>query len=154
MKLNSESKHFRLTSNSYLNRISASENIAANLASTASLREDDELIINCTVNSSKPAAEITILLTPSVANIHDDESKKLDIVDFYSTRNKDYTMKSVAVARYKVNRYDNQKSISCIAENIPLDEKWETKRSLNVLCKFFYFIQMSKCCLTFIVCLN
>jgi hypothetical protein len=140
MKFYSSSKYFRFTSNNYINRNSVSESSGNILSSSITIRENDELVINCTVNISKPAADLSIWiahsLSPSFIDTNEDGMRKLDIIDFYSLRNKDYTMKSIAVAKYKVSRLDNQKSIICVAENLPLDEKWETKRSLNVLCKY------------------
>ena len=135
MKFDTTSKYFRFASNTNINKNAASENSRNVLSTSITLRENDELGINCSVSNSKPAADVSIWITQGV---HDeDEMKKLDIIDFYSIRNKDYTMRSIATAKYKVSRTDHLKAFVCVAENVPLDEKWETKRFLNILCKFF-----------------
>ena len=116
-----------------MNRNPINEMSSNSLSSSITVRENDELYINCSVNNSKPAADLSIWITQN--GLHDDDMKRLDTSEFYATRNKDYTMKSIATSKYKVSRADNLKSIICIAENAPLEEKWETKRALNVLCK-------------------
>lgn len=110
-------------------------NFPNGLATSISIKENDELIVNCTVNSSKPAANISIWIMPNHRTVGDDETRKLDIYDFHTFRNKDLTLKSTAVAKFTVSRLDNLKSVTCIAENTALDEKWESKRVINVLCK-------------------
>jgi hypothetical protein len=117
---------------------------------TVSVKENDELIINCIVNSSKPSANISIWILNrqnrrSMKNTANNnkrdydnnaEAKMINVIDSHTYKNKDLTMKSVAVAKYVVSRNDNHKLIACVAENAVLNEKWETKRILNVLCKF------------------
>lgn len=66
-----------------------------------------------------------------------DDSRKLETIDSYVTKNGDLTLKSVSTSKYVVSRYDNHRLVSCVAENANLNEKWETKRILNVLCKKF-----------------
>lgn len=117
-------------------------------SNTVSIRENDELVITCTVNSSKPAANISIWIWKRSSRrsldtnliTHDEDyesndSRKLDIIDSYVIKNKDFTLKTVASAKITPTRYDNHKIIACIAENSGLNEKWESKRILNVLCK-------------------
>jgi hypothetical protein len=113
-----------------------SANFANSLTSSISIKENDELTLNCTVNSSKPAANISIWIMPNHRASNDEETRKLDIYDFHTYKNKDLTLKSVAISKFIVNRLDNHKSVTCVAENIALDEKWESKRTLNVLCMF------------------
>ena len=110
-------------------------NFQNGLTSSISIKENDELTVNCTVSSSKPAANISIWIVPNHRTTNDDETRKLDITDFQTYRNKDSTLRSVAIAKFIVNRLDNHKSITCIAENTALDEKWESKRVVNVLCE-------------------
>jgi hypothetical protein len=128
--------------------------------STISIKENDELMITCSVNSSKPAANISIwvvrdsfakkrsILSSNFPNRfvdEDYESKRLDIIDTHSIKNNDFTLKTVATAKLTVKRFENHKMISCIAENPVLNEKWETKRTLNVLCIFILcFIRLNK----------
>ncbi len=117
---------------------------------TVSVKENDELIINCIVNSSKPSANISVWILnrqnrrsmKNAANNkrgydNNGEARMINVVDSHTYKNKDLTLKSVAVAKYVVSRNDNHKLISCVAENTVLNEKWETKRILNVLCKCF-----------------
>lgn len=133
MKFETTSKYFRFTPNSNINKNQLSESSRNVLSTSITLRENDELIINCTVSNSKPAADVSIWVTQGAHD--DDEMKKLDVIDFYSARNKDYTMRSITTSKYKVSRSDHLKAFVCVAENVPLDEKWETKRFLNILCK-------------------
>lgn len=99
------------------------------------IKENDILTVNCSVAISKPAANISIWLVPNNRLFSDKNSKKLSLQKFFTYQNEDMTLKSVAVAQFTVNRLDNQKSVVCVAENTALDEKWESKRALNVLCK-------------------
>ena len=103
--------------------------------SSVSIKENDVLTVNCTVNISKPAANISIWLVPNHRLFTDKGSRKLSIYQFKTFKNLDMTLRSVAIAKFEVKRGDNQKSVICVAENTALNEKWETKRSLNVLCK-------------------
>ena len=109
-------------------------NFSNSLTSSISIKENDELTVNCTVNSSKPAANVSLWLVPNHRSTNEDETRKLEIYEFQTYKNKDLTLKSVAMAKFQVSRADNQKSVTCIAENTALDEKWESKRILNVLC--------------------
>ena len=116
--------------------------------STVSIKENDELIINCLVNSSKPAANVSIWILNRQNRrsmksslrglVNDGESKPLNIVDSHTYKNRDMTLKTVSVSKYVVARNDNHKLVACVAENSVLNEKWETKRILNVLCKLYY----------------
>ena len=100
-----------------------------------SIKENDILTVNCTVNVSKPAANVSILLIPNHRMVNDVNAKKLTLHSHMTYPNTDMTVRTVAVAKFTVSRLDNHKSITCVAENSALDEKWETKRTLNVLCK-------------------
>lgn len=65
-----------------------------------------------------------------------EDARRLDIIDSYVTKNPhDLTLKSVSTSKFVVSRHDNHRLIACVAENSHLNEKWETKRILNVLCK-------------------
>lgn len=120
--------------NNNKNLLEKALNFPNGLATSISIKENDELIVNCTVNSSKPAANISIWIMPNHRTAGDDETRKLDIYDFHTFKNRDLTLKSTAVAKFTVSRLDNLKSVTCIAENTALDEKWESKRVINVLC--------------------
>lgn len=108
-------------------------------SSSISIKENDVLTINCTVNVSKPAANISIWLVPNHRLYTDKSSRKLPVYEFLTIKNMDMTLRSTAIAKFTVKRTDNQKSVICVAENTALNEKWETKKSLNVLCKTLIF---------------
>jgi hypothetical protein len=150
-------------------------------SNTVSIKEGDELLITCTVNSSKPAAILSLWVHKRQSqsqhhhsrsrlrrrrgtesdghhvgavkkrfdgkkpvddnsdndeeNFDDDEdSRKLEIIDSYVIKNTDLTLKSVSSSKFVVSRTDNHRFVACMAENPSLNEKWETKRILNVLC--------------------
>ncbi len=107
--------------------------------SSITIKENEVLTVNCTVDVSKPAANISIWLVPSHRLLSDKNSRKLPLYRFTTHQNEDMTLSSVAIAKFVVNRVDNQKSVVCVAENMALDEKWESKRLLNVLCKLFFY---------------
>jgi hypothetical protein len=193
LKLSSQSKFFRdlnsasTSSNPNLENIfSSNDNVVQDslVNEIISIKENDELTIKCSVNSSKPSANISIGLLrrpaasaassynsikkrdvifdlndlkPSSRNFnrladivddsddisfnndqsnHESEARKLDILDRNVVKNKDMTIKTIVSSRIVVNRFDNLKAVTCIAENSVLNEKWETKKVLNVLCNF------------------
>lgn len=122
-------------------------------SNTVSIRESDELLITCTVNSSKPAAVLSlwVMQRPSKRRRSssssrfghgpgdefdlDSDARRLDIIDSYVTKNAgDMTLKTVSTSKFVVSRNDNHRLVTCVAENPSLNEKWETKRILNVLC--------------------
>ncbi len=70
---------------------------------------------------------------PNHRLINDKNSLQIKLHKSYTVPNPDLTMKTIAVAKLSVTRYDNQKSVICIAENTALSEKWESKKTLNVL---------------------
>jgi hypothetical protein len=141
MKFFSNSKYFRTSINSqtqnrnYNNYLDKGDSIPVGLISSVTVRENDYVTVNCTVSVSKPAAQLSIWLSPT---IRDNEMRKLELIENYVLRNKDSTMKSVAVARYVAHKNDDQKALICLAENLPLEEKWKTKRVLNVLCESLF----------------
>jgi hypothetical protein len=147
-------------------------------ANTISIRENDELVISCAVNSSKPAANVTMwVLKRPINNYHqlirryaladthneidpnviehgggmdggpsmspsssahlDDDIRRLEIADRNVGRNRDLTLRTYVTTKFVVNRMDNHKLVACLAENTVLNDKWETKRILNVLCRHF-----------------
>lgn len=162
MKFYSASKYFRefFTPNRNDRQMKFNSESSFDSGSTISIKENDELMITCSVNSSKPAANISIWVVrdsftkkrsvlPSNYPLNrfvdeDYESKRLDIIDTHSVKNNDFTLKTIATAKLTVKRFDNHKMISCIAENPVLNEKWETKRTLNVLCKCILMLQLLK----------
>lgn len=168
IKFHSNSKFFReiytgnrdAYENVELNSKPAPENSLAYGSNTVSIKENDELVITCIVNSSKPAANLSIWILKrknGKNQFHDDEnlksnnnevdspnddyfdvndSKQLDIIDSYVVNNKDLTLKTVSTSKLIISRNDNHRLISCVAENTNLNEKWESKRVLNVLCSY------------------
>ena len=135
-------------------------------SNTISIRENDELVISCNVNSSKPAANLSLwVLKRPLTNYHkltrrnsildnqldnikfddeyssreaaslNDDIRKLDILDKNIAKNRDLTLRTSVTSKLVVNRHDNHKLVACIGENTVLNEKWETKKILNVLCK-------------------
>lgn len=149
IKFFSTSKHFseNLSGTNYINSLDSNSelvNKGMNLnygSSAISIKENDELTVNCVVNSSKPAANLSIWLWKKSIrrSLDEDESKKLEIIDSHSNKNKDLTLKSYASAKLVVNRNDHNKFVVCMAENVVLNEKWESKRALNVLCNYKLF---------------
>lgn len=187
MKFYSPSKYFRevFTNNREpyepLSGVGSDEAVMRNTASrqlvyssnTVSIKEGDELLVTCTVNSSKPAAllslwlmkrhhssahhsqpqrrqrqrelngkETDVALTDpdatdddSVGEFDSDDARRLDIIDSYAIKNTDLTLKTVSTSKFVVSRAHNYQLVACVAENPSLNEKWETKRILNVLCK-------------------
>ncbi len=121
---------------------------------TLTVRENEEFFINCVVDSSKPAADITF----NAAAVSPNENK---LIDFFSTstltsllkrssslaslishntnvfKNNDRTLKTVYSARLKANLKDHGKVITCKADNGFSNQKWENKKVLNILCTFF-----------------
>lgn len=125
-------------------------------ANTVTIKENEELSVACMVNSSKPAANITIwvLKRPytgyhrnkrdlSILNVNSEDDyitggnnedvRKLELAERNVVKNRDLTLRTSVSSRLIVNRMDNHKLITCVAENSVLNEKWETKRVLNVL---------------------
>ncbi len=141
MKFASNSKYFRIVQpgSSVVDEDNPMKSLKNSLTSSISIKENDELIINCTVNSSKPAANLSVWIVPNHRTTNDEDTRKLNLYESYTSRNKDFTLKTIGIARVIVNRFDNLKSVTCIAENTALDEKWEAKKILNVLCKPKFF---------------
>jgi hypothetical protein len=139
MKFSSNSKYFRIIQPGSSGSPDDENNFlryANSLTSSISVKENDELLVNCSVNSSKPAANLSIWILPNHRTSNDDDTRKVELNELFTVKNKDFTLKTIGIARIIVNRFDNLKSVTCIAENNALDEKWETKKILNVLCKY------------------
>lgn len=141
MKFTSNSKYFRVlhpgSSTSDDENSIKGINYSNSLTSSISIKENDELIVNCSVNSSKPAANLSIWIIPNHRSSSEEDTRKLDFSEYYNLKNKDSSQRTIGLTRFIVNRFDNLKSVTCIAENTALDEKWEVKKILNVLCKLF-----------------
>ena len=116
------------------------------IENTLTVRENEELLFNCVVDSSKPAADIRF----SVMNIVDSTKNSPDplmTLTYASTssltslvssntnivKNSDRTFKSTFSARLKANLNDHGKTLTCNAENGFSNQKWENKKTLNVL---------------------
>ena len=122
--------------------------------STLTVRENEELSLNCIVDSSKPAAEIQFSTSSlSTENIISPLSSKilkklqpaavqvassLDSMirsDTNILQNNDRTFRSEFRASLKANANDHGKIITCKADNGFSNQKWENKKVLNILCK-------------------
>ena len=107
---------------------------------TLTVRENEEFFINCVVESSKPAASI-IFSSNSDSPSTPDSNALSSVLSSNSNvfRNVDHTLKTVFSARLKANLKDHGKVITCKADNGFSNQKWENKKVLNILCKFFFF---------------
>lgn len=146
LKFDSESKYFGESSDTdYENNKIKNKYGTPNMVT---IRENDLLTINCAVESSKPAANLSIKLlknsnyqqfeTYNNENyIYDSSNDKiLPSYDYQVNQNGDMSLKSSLKSKYSPTRYDNHKFVACIAENQAMYEKRETRKILNVLCKF------------------
>lgn len=148
MRFNSDSKYFRETSDVDFelekNKMSYSG------SNTVTIRENEEFVVTCSVESSKPAANLSIWLLKNSNQqqfetfknenfiIDSLDAKKLDVYESHVVKNDDQTLKAVSSSKYSPSRYDNHKQIACVAENQGLNEKWESKKVLNIYCKFIF----------------
>lgn len=121
--------------------------------STLTVRENEEFLFNCVVDSSKPAAEIkfsVLNLNDNLINLPEQMSPSFAssqqssfsaqplLASLVSSntnvvKNTDKTFKTVYAARLKANLNDHGKTIACTAENGFSNQKWENKKTLNVL---------------------
>ncbi len=160
-----------LTSNEFLtkkyqyDKQNTNNNQIELVENTLTVRENEEFLFNCVVDSSKPAAEIRF----SVMNILDSAKNSQDplipltyasvssLTSLVSSntnivKNSDRTFKSIYSARLKANLNDHGKTLTCNAENGFSNQKWENKKTLNVLfapiCfhepNFVYFIGINQ----------
>jgi hypothetical protein len=120
------------------------------------VRENDELIVSCVVESSRPAAKITFNITdlpiiplpniffPTKSPEQTTKKEQFDIplinkwssvisTTIEDTINVDRTIKTVSKTRLKVGLDDNGKTLMCKAENDFSNQKWQNKKKLNVL---------------------
>ncbi|CAF0762611.1 unnamed protein product [Brachionus calyciflorus] len=142
VKFHSDSKYFRETSDADFDSEKLQQNYGT--SNTVSIRENDEFSITCSVESSKPAANLSIWLLKNSNHqqfetfknenfiVDSVDSKKLEIYETHVSKNSDLTLKTISSSKYIPSRYDNRKHIACIAENNGLNEKWESKKILNV----------------------
>lgn len=129
------------------------------LDSALTVRENEEFFINCNVESSRPAADVTFIIGNSefkqqpanndkIVNNHlssvyvlSDESSSVGVSSSLSivssltnvVMNNDQTFKTVQTTRIKANQQDHGKVLLCKAENGFSSQKWENKKLLNVL---------------------
>lgn len=106
------------------NKASESDNVLM-------IKENDELIVNCIVERSKPAAKIDFL-------IGEQDSKGLKSLVLTSSnvlKNPDKSFKTVYTAKLKAHVDDQGKAIMCRAENGVSNQKWENRKTLNILRK-------------------
>ncbi|CAF0732571.1 unnamed protein product [Brachionus calyciflorus] len=136
--------------------VKKNENQFELVENTISLKENDELVLQCIVESSKPAADIKFTIKTETNQNHRDEMPSLNNNHFSSfltlppltqppklaslqseetniIKNSDSTFKTIHTVRLKANRLDHSKTISCFAENGFSNQKWETKKSLSIL---------------------
>jgi hypothetical protein len=130
------------------------------------VREHEEFLINCVVENSKPVADIRFSLVASAdANGQqtsqlltlnsNDHASYLTLPPFTTTvrgggsgsssiisintnvvKNVDQTYKTILTARVRPGQEDHGKMLVCKAENGFSSQKWENKKTLNVLCKY------------------
>jgi hypothetical protein len=163
---------------SSLSKKYSTEHYTELIENSITLRENDEIYINCIVENSKPVADIKFgLLGPSGSTSFSSNNNNNEILSLNSNnynsfltlaptshgsgsqfpnlqnmgksssilslntnviRTSDFTSKTVLTARLKPTQEDHGKSISCKADNGFSNQKWETKKQLNVLCKCCY----------------
>ena len=123
------------------------------------VRENEEFMINCVVDSSRPAADIRFninngnepsvdplsngiinLLTPApgsltVSSTLPPFSSSVMSSNINIMKNIDRTFKTVQTAKLKASLDDHGKLITCKAENGFSNQKWESRKVLNVLCR-------------------
>lgn len=113
------------------------------IESTLTVRENEEFLFNCVVDSSKPAADIKFTVLNNVENQESSStfassSAQSLLASLISSntnivKNSDKTFKTIYSARLKANLNDHGKTLSCNAENGFSNQKWENKKTLNVL---------------------
>ena len=137
-QLISTSKYFRQFNNKLLEHFDSQKNSLTDnsILSEIYTKEYDELVIKCFVNSSKPAVDITLwIMEKSAKSFLMNKPIKLEKTNKYTIYNDDSSIKSIVSTKYLVKRGDNQKLLVCSAENAIINDKWQTKNVLNVLCK-------------------
>jgi hypothetical protein len=113
---------------------------------TITVRENDEFMINCVVDSSRPPADIKFsIITPAEATTTNssqqlaphllNQPRSLLTSTTNVARNSDQTFKTNMHARLRASVDDHGKTVTCKAENGFSNQKWETKKNLNILCK-------------------
>lgn len=111
--------------------------------STVTIKEGELLDLSCVVDSSKPAALIEFTTTSEVSepldksttgsitsNLESLMSSNTDV-----SKNKDRTFKTEFSAKLRANAEDHGKVLTCKADNGFSNQKWESKKVLNILCK-------------------
>jgi hypothetical protein len=114
-------------------------------------KENEELLITCVVEKSKPAADIGLfiydddqientgaIVTQSDASelSHLQSTKVLSNTNTNVVKNDDNTFKTIFTSNFKVTPDDHGKMMTCNAENGLSNQKWENRRILNVLCEY------------------
>ncbi len=142
--------------------------------STLTVRENDELSLNCVVDSSRPAAQIkfstnsvssngelsTTVASGSPKTLRKIQSVVTELSSLESLisqktnilQNSDRTYRTEFSAKLKANSNDHGKIINCKADNGFSNQKWENKKVLNILfkpiCKdppnFVYYIGINQ----------
>ncbi len=126
--------------------------------STLTVRENDELSLNCVVDSSRPSATIRFstnsasstsdLITStasgsSAKSLHIVQPERAQLASLESLisqktniiQNSDRTYRSEFSARLRASANDHGKIITCKADNGFSNQKWENKKVLNILFK-------------------
>lgn len=130
------------------------------IENSLTVKEGDEITITCIVENSKPAAEIIFFIKNKNIGVTKNDILSLNNNDFISyltlspythapkiyslisqesnySKNNDHTFKTIHSVRLKANREDDKKSFGCRAENGFSNQKWEIKKTLNVICMHF-----------------
>ena len=110
--------------------------------STVTIKEGEFMDLSCVVDSSKPAAVIEFItsdtnesLDKSSASSVTSKLESLISSDTDVAKNKDRTYKTEFSAKLRANAKDHGKILTCKADNGFSNQKWESKKVLNILCK-------------------
>lgn len=135
-----------------LNRQQSSDLVARNsifemTEKVLTTKENDELLVTCVVEKSKPAAEIGLLVIEDykIENAGELNASTLKLVSSNTdvTKNDDQTFKTLFTSNLKVTPDDHGKMITCNADNGYSNQKWENRRVLNVLCMSYMHVKFS-----------
>lgn len=98
------------------------------------VKENDEFSIICIVERSKPAAQIVFLIGDTTDQVTSFTSLLTSNVNII--KNDDKTYKTIYTASLKSHSNDHGKLFACRAENGMSNQKWENRRSFNIMCKY------------------
>ena len=126
---------------------SANDNKSENggdLVESVFVRENEELLVDCVVESSRPEADVHF-------SFKSEASGKIDNATTTSlsprvikqvTQNQDQTFKTVLNVNFRTQHTDHGKVLSCEAQNSILNQRIQRKKLLNVLCKLMTCVKL------------